>query len=630
MFTHTPPFTPTPSFPFACQVAPIPSSSDAALCVTTIPQKAIDASHVAGIAQARASAIEDLRAAAVRASEGRRGGVEIGTPASMALGVPSDALPGLTGALEAVTSHCGMPAAAAAHKGGPPTGLSAGASIDGPTPPEDISFAARRALRVARRSSLRALAGWRPSASAEYSPDAEAVSWAQAHVGDFSLKMSKDYIPPPFVRIDSATKRRQVLLVEGHLHGTTSDYNARVLTLRESRDLVLTALLAAEEEANAITEELTDGITVRTLARAEVDIHAARLTPPSVADAAASFTVPPAVLAEARALAANGRKGEGVGGGSLVALAAQHTADALAEAAYERAYLQHTQRQRLTREASAVITAKSPPPFEFVPEGDGVQTPVEKPLRVPSPPAAAATDVATPPPFVYHGPTTAFLRTLSATSARGLESTRNNSSSSSSSSSYYTQHASAASNSSFTHSSLDAARAALLIPVDPHAATLDPYSMLRTPSAMGGGGGGVFNPSTFSLQAVCLSPYGALTPRVPHAFIPMTSPSLEEAEAAAAAYTSLCDRRVALRARQMGLLSAYASAHAALRAERSAVLVEISMGRVRLHQLHAELRLLSDLASKDAALEARGARARSDKAAHALVVASAQVRCVTR
>lgn len=411
-------------------------------------------------------------------------------------------------------------------------------------------------------------------------------------------------MPPEGIRSDAVAKRRQVLLLEGHLHGallcadpvfllqwerpllapprpltshstpagTVSGFNARLLTLRERRAAVLAALLTAEDEIRAIDAELSEGPTMRTLQRSEVDVVAARLAPASVSEPAASFVLPEGCFEGSTEKAPE----------SLVALAARHVADALAEANYERAALQH---------ATAAAAAASSPVEGGAVDGEA---------------------------FSYAGPVSAFLSTLAATSARGLSTAPPPAATK----------AAAPDTSASSASSLDVAARALLVPLNPHAVTLDPFAMLRSEAVSMAAP--VFAPATSSLQHVALAPYGVLSASAPPAFVPVTLPSSEECEAAAAAYAALCDRRVALKARQAALLTAFSVALQAMRSERSAVTTEVAAGRVRLTLLKAELRLLSDLGSKDAALENRSSRAHADKAAHALAVASQQATLATK
>ena len=96
-------------------------------------------------------------------------------------------------------------------------------------------------------------------------------------MGDYSLKVSKEYAAPPHVRMDSFSKARSLALLQGHLHGLVARFNGKLLSLRALRPALLRCLLSAEREAQRCSAELEPaGSLGKLLARGGVDIAETR------------------------------------------------------------------------------------------------------------------------------------------------------------------------------------------------------------------------------------------------------------------------------------------------------------------------------------------------------------------
>lgn len=141
-----------------------------------------------------------------------------------------------------------------------------------------------------------------------------------------------------------------------------------------------------------------------------------------------------------------------------------------------------------------------------------------------------------------------------------------------------------------------------------------------------------WNPSQYSfslpeMHYAPIAPVADLWSALPGNFASHTMPSPEAVDAAVAAVRALGDRKLLLRSRQIALLEGFDAAVGALRRERLEVTTNCVSGNLRLSVLRQELALLTDMAKRDATLEARLAKAKADKAGIATAIAqfSAQI-----
>jgi hypothetical protein len=131
------------------------------------------------------------------------------------------------------------------------------------------SFEERRSMRLARKAKLEAIAAERPGPDEDFPPDAEAIRIAKEYRGDYRLKTSKEYRPgKDGRRVDVAGKTIQMVETELACHALRQGFNKRVLALRIRKQNILAALAAAELEIASIDAELHHGATVRAIVEA--------------------------------------------------------------------------------------------------------------------------------------------------------------------------------------------------------------------------------------------------------------------------------------------------------------------------------------------------------------------------
>merc|ERR550514_1905031 len=115
---------------------------------------------------------------------------------------------------------------------------SAGASGAGGAEKQMTSAAQRelrRQLRTQRRQQIQELERAKPSDSHEDPQDVEAIAAAESTMGNYMLKTSEDYQVPENQRMNAEKKRRQMFLLEESMHAIKTEFNQRVLALRDFR-----------------------------------------------------------------------------------------------------------------------------------------------------------------------------------------------------------------------------------------------------------------------------------------------------------------------------------------------------------------------------------------------------------
>merc|ERR1712232_776446 len=68
--------------------------------------------------------------------------------------------------------------------------------------------------------------------------DVEAIAHAEATLGNYMLKTSDSYQVPENQRMNAEKKRRQMFLLEESMHAIKTEFNHRVLALRDFRQQV--------------------------------------------------------------------------------------------------------------------------------------------------------------------------------------------------------------------------------------------------------------------------------------------------------------------------------------------------------------------------------------------------------
>eukprot|EP00746_Dinoflagellata_sp_MGD_P160980 gnl/MRDRNA2_/MRDRNA2_87976_c0_seq1.p1 gnl/MRDRNA2_/MRDRNA2_87976_c0~~gnl/MRDRNA2_/MRDRNA2_87976_c0_seq1.p1 ORF type:complete len:1907 (-),score=579.97 gnl/MRDRNA2_/MRDRNA2_87976_c0_seq1:164-5884(-) len=102
-----------------------------------------------------------------------------------------------------------------------------------------LSCAAQRELRrqnrLQRKQQIQDLEKARPSDNYDDPQDIDAISMAEATMGNYMLKTSDDYQVPENQRMNAEKKRRQMFLLEESVHAIKTEFNHRVMALRDFR-----------------------------------------------------------------------------------------------------------------------------------------------------------------------------------------------------------------------------------------------------------------------------------------------------------------------------------------------------------------------------------------------------------
>merc|ERR1740138_1607894 len=118
----------------------------------------------------------------------------------------------------------------------------------------------RRQQRMERKQQMLELEKSKPSDAYEAHQDVVAISHAEATLGNYMLKTSDDYQVPENQRMNAEKKRRQMFLLEESMHAIKTEFNHRVLALRDFRQQVraevqrdLTALKDIDQQLVTLT-----------------------------------------------------------------------------------------------------------------------------------------------------------------------------------------------------------------------------------------------------------------------------------------------------------------------------------------------------------------------------------------
>lgn len=118
----------------------------------------------------------------------------------------------------------------------------------------------RRQQRMLRKAQMQELERAKPSESYEAPEDVEAIANAEATLGNYMLKTSQDYQVPENQRMNAEKKRRQMFLLEESIHAIKTEFNQRVMALRDFRQQVraevqrdLQALAEIDEQLGTTT-----------------------------------------------------------------------------------------------------------------------------------------------------------------------------------------------------------------------------------------------------------------------------------------------------------------------------------------------------------------------------------------
>ncbi|KAK9811670.1 hypothetical protein WJX72_008037 [[Myrmecia] bisecta] len=96
----------------------------------------------------------------------------------------------------------------------------------------------RRLARKKREAEWAAFKATKPDDSFENPADADAIDEAERNMGDFKLKSDPSYVVPEAQRVNTQSKRRQMLLLEEAMYRMKMEFNKRFLALRDVKKRV--------------------------------------------------------------------------------------------------------------------------------------------------------------------------------------------------------------------------------------------------------------------------------------------------------------------------------------------------------------------------------------------------------
>mmetsp|Transcript_19157 Transcript_19157/g.44611 ORF Transcript_19157/g.44611 Transcript_19157/m.44611 type:complete len:1781 (+) Transcript_19157:58-5400(+) len=114
----------------------------------------------------------------------------------------------------------------------------------------------RRQQRQERKQQMMDLEKAKPSDAYEDPRDVEAIAHAEATLGNYTLKTSSNYQVPENQRMNAEKKRRQMFLLEESMHAIKTEFNNRVLALRDFRQQVRQEINRDNEMLQEIDEKL--------------------------------------------------------------------------------------------------------------------------------------------------------------------------------------------------------------------------------------------------------------------------------------------------------------------------------------------------------------------------------------
>ena len=113
---------------------------------------------------------------------------------------------------------------------------------------EKLSKMQQRLLRrQARAKEWAEFNSKKPDDKYEDPVDVAAIQYAEAHMGDFSLKTDSDYVVPEAQRVTAQKKRRQIVLLDESIHALRMAFNERFLAMRDLKKRLIVTM--AEEDA---------------------------------------------------------------------------------------------------------------------------------------------------------------------------------------------------------------------------------------------------------------------------------------------------------------------------------------------------------------------------------------------
>eukprot|EP00941_MAST-03F_sp_MAST-3F-sp1_P001512 g1512.t1 len=114
----------------------------------------------------------------------------------------------------------------------------------------------RKKMRQERYKRLAALEKQKPSSTEEDPQDVEAIRDAKENMGDYKLKTDDNYTVPKNKQLNTAGKRREMVLLEIELDRIMMDFNARFLSLRNLKAKIIEKICKQNARIRVIDNEL--------------------------------------------------------------------------------------------------------------------------------------------------------------------------------------------------------------------------------------------------------------------------------------------------------------------------------------------------------------------------------------
>ncbi|XP_063718325.1 cilia- and flagella-associated protein 44-like isoform X2 [Symsagittifera roscoffensis] len=116
----------------------------------------------------------------------------------------------------------------------------------------------QRQRRLARQKQWEDLNKEKPSDDFEDPRDVAEIKYALEHIGDFKLKTAANYVVPEHLRMNTARKLVQLMLLQEKMYNKKRAFNERMLSLKFKKSDVLDEIDRLNEQLQSIHTELKD------------------------------------------------------------------------------------------------------------------------------------------------------------------------------------------------------------------------------------------------------------------------------------------------------------------------------------------------------------------------------------
>ncbi|KAJ1511739.1 Cilia- and flagella-associated protein 44 [Coelomomyces lativittatus] len=106
----------------------------------------------------------------------------------------------------------------------------------------------RRRIKIERQEAWKQLMSSKPSPHSEDPQDTAAIRLAETNMGDYKLKMDKNYVVPENEQLNAAKKKKQIILLQSSLNNILEEFNNQVRKLQAKREILVEKKAAIEQE----------------------------------------------------------------------------------------------------------------------------------------------------------------------------------------------------------------------------------------------------------------------------------------------------------------------------------------------------------------------------------------------